>query len=127
MVTFNKILVGKYFPNSNCFVENGNLLTIIPKKIIKLKENVDHVFSDLLDIKVKSKYGWVNECNYFTLEEYCQRFTNRKISDEEKVHIQVMLKSISKLEKDTPVKVRYTLRGVLEKKMELVVHKVLFY
>lgn len=127
MVTFNKILVGKYFPNSNCFVENGNLLTIIPKKIAKLKENVDHVFSDLIDIKVKSEYGWVNECDHFTLEEYCLRFSNREISDEEKVHINIMLKSVAKLEKDTPVKVRYTLRGVLERKMELVIHKVFFY
>ncbi len=127
MESFSKVLVGKFYPNSKCNVEDGHLLTIVPKKILKTQENIDHVFSDIYDIKIKSVYGWVKECEPFTLDDFCSKFSNRKIEGLEKVHIEIMLKSISKLNQDTTVKVRYTERGILEKRMDLVVHKVLFY
>lgn len=127
MDLFNKVLIGKYYPNSKCFVEEGHLLTIVPKKITKKKENIDHIFSDLIDPKIKSVYGLVKECEPFDLEDCCSKFSDRKIEELEKVQIEIMLKSISKFSENTPVKVRYTEKGVLEKRMELVVHKVFFY
>lgn len=49
-------------------------------------------------------YGWVKECNSFTIDDFCSKFSNRKIDELEKVHIEIMLKSISKLSENTPVK-----------------------
>jgi hypothetical protein len=127
MEVYKKVLVGKVYPDSQCYVEDGHLLTIIPKKILKIRENIEHVFSDLIDPSIKSMYGWVKECEPFTIEDFCSKYSNRKIDEQEKEHIDIMLKSISKLNENTPVKVRYTERGVIEKKMALVVHKVFFY
>ncbi len=92
-----------------------------------MRENIDHVFSDLIDPKIKSVYGWVKECEPFTIEDFCSKYSNRKIEELEKEHIEIMLKSISKLSENTAVKVRYTERGIIEKRMDLVVHKVFFY
>lgn len=72
-------------------------------------------------------HGWVKETSPFTLEDFVSKYTNRELAEDEIKNLKIMLEAITKLPEDTVVKVRYTRRGIEEKRMDLVVHKVFFY
>lgn len=121
-----KILVARLRPENKCFVDDGAILILKPKKLKTKKDYVGHYFLDHLDKKTKSKYGWVKIIEPITLDQ----FVNKYIGDTKDMdvieHNKIMLDSIQKLNADTPVAVTYSERGIEHKRMDLTVHRVFF-
>ena len=125
---FKKILVSKYSPENGCFVPDGQRLVILPRTSIPQKDHVAHYFVSASDLKSKCKYGWVKDTAPFTLADFVDKnAAGRVLSNSELGHIETMLASISKLPQGTPVAATYSSRGILDRNMELTVHKVFFY
>ena len=128
MVTYNKQIIAKYNKSNHCLVDDGIVLYIKPLKIKNLVDHKTHHFISCIDNKSKSKYGWVEETDEFTLSDFIQNIIKTgSASDDETEAIRIMLDSISKLPKGTPVAATYSCRGIEQKKMVLTVHKVFFY
>jgi hypothetical protein len=127
MTEFNKLLVAKYSPQNGCHVPDGTVLTVLPKKSRPKKDSV-HRFVSSLDQAESSKYGWVVDSEPFTFEQFVTTNLGRKeIDEEEKNHIMILLAAIAKLPAGTPVAASYFVRGDLQRRVDFVVHKVIFY
>lgn len=125
---YTKIIVAKYSPQNSCYASDGDVLILKPKPSIPMKNLVTHHFVSAQNNKTKSKYGWVKEVDEFTLSEYIERYaTPAKLNEKEMEHIMTMLRSVDKLPVDTPVAADYSKYGVMEHRMVLTVHKVIFY
>jgi hypothetical protein len=127
MTEFKKLLVAKYSPQNGCNAPDGVVLTVLPKKPRPHKDSA-HRFVSSLDHAVSSKYGWVVDAEPLTLDQFIAKHLGAKeIDEEEKDHIKILLSSIAKLPPDTPVAASYFVRGNLERRVDFVVHKVIFY
>lgn len=129
---YNKILVAKFSPENGCFVQEGATLTVLQKQILSISKAragyIRHTFVSLLDLKTKSKYGWVKEVPEFTLEDFLGNYPGGyKINDNAIGHATKMLSSINNLNGGTPVTVNYSIVGIIEREIVLSVHKVFFY
>ncbi|HEV3437215.1 MAG TPA: hypothetical protein VG122_07645 [Gemmata sp.] len=128
MEIFQKLLVGKFSLKNGCHANDGEILTLIPRKEIPKNKDVAHYFVSVRDSGIKSKYGWVEEAKPFTIEDFIRtQLSAREIGEQEMEHIRIMLSSIQKLVPGTPVTPSYVVRGVIEKRTDLIVHKVFFY
>jgi len=126
-VKYNKILVARRCPENRCFADNGSILILKPKKTSKSRGYVSHHFIDHLDKKIKSKYGWVKEIEPITLEDFVNKYVGETEDIDLIEHTKIMLESIRQLRVDTPVAVTYSERGIENKRMDLTVHRVIFY
>lgn len=122
-----KLLVSRFSPANECFVEEGGILLVIPRPTVPVKDSISHFFVDSVDQKTKSKYGWVTAVEPFTARDFLSRYLKGDCSDACIKHNVTMLDSISKLEVDTPVAATYSQRGLDYKTMVFTVHKVFFY
>jgi hypothetical protein len=123
---YDRILVAKYSPLNKCFVEDGGILILKPKKIKKDTGHIGHYFLDHLDKKTKSKYGWVKEIEPLTFEQFRTKFIGDKTDNETLEHNKIMLDSIQNLKLDTPVAATYSERNE-PRRMEFTVHRVIFH
>jgi len=125
---YDKVLIAKYSPENKCFVDEGEVLTIVPKGNLPKKDHVKHLFVSITDLKTKSQYGWVKQVKEFTVDDFIgTHYGNQELTNEQKEHILILLNSISGLRDETPVAATYSQKGFMEKKMVLKVHKVLFH
>jgi hypothetical protein len=125
---YSKILVARYSPPNKCFVNEGEVLYIKPLKTVPMKLCISHHFISTVDRKTKSKYGWVKIVDEFTLSEFISNhLSDIKLTDIQHNGIELMLNSIAKLDKDIPVAATYSERGILEKRMDLTIHRMFFY
>lgn len=93
---FTKVIVAKYYPDDGCWVEDGAILTVLPKKLPeKVKEGVSHYFVDSLDRKTKSRYGWVKSIDPFSLEEFVEKYCKGTSNELELDHIKKLLEGAS--------------------------------
>jgi len=125
---YTKLLVGKYSPENHCHAADGEPLTILPRA--NAREHQGNPFLSLNHKTVKSKYGWVKQVEPFTLDDFIGNIAWKKgIYDEQEAreHLTIMLESIARLEEGTPVTADYTHRGIIERKIVLSVHQVIFY
>ena len=125
---YDKILVAKYSPKNGCHAQDGEVLTVVPRRSVPQRTVISHHFVSAKDGKTRSKYGWVKELGPFTLEDFLEgQYDDRQVSESEREHIRIMLSSIQELPADTPTTATYRSRGTLEQTMELTVHKVFFH
>jgi hypothetical protein len=123
---FNKILVAKFSPQNGCHVQDGDLLTVKPRKKLPLQD-VAHKFVSVVEPTKTSKFGWVRRVKPFSFSDFKRLVkTDSEINEAEEQHILSMLSSIQSMPDGTPVAATYFSRGILEKRMVFVVHKVIF-
>ena len=92
------------------------------------KDHISHLFVSIIDLKTKSKYGWVKGTNEFALQDFVEtHYGNSELTLEEEEHIFLMLYAISVMDINTPVAATYSQKGFMDKKMNLKVHKVIFH
>jgi hypothetical protein len=125
---YTKVLVARFSPQNRCYVADGEVLTVIPKKNLRRNKDTAHKFVSTGDPSLTSKFGWVHEVPAITLEQFlCRTSEPSAVSNERKEHIQTMLSSIALLREDTPVAATYKIRGVIERRHVFVVHRVIFW
>ncbi len=125
--SYRKILVAKHSPKNECNAQDGDVLTIVPRRTVPQKTTVSHHFVSAQDGKTKSKYGWVEDVGSFTLEDFLADDLGKPgMSESGKEHVRIMLSSIQELPAGTPTTATYRSRGTIQQRMELTVHKVLF-
>lgn len=124
---YNKVLIGRNYPNNGCYVDDGEYLLVWPKANVSVRDFVTHNFSGLINETKTSKYGWVKEVPPFTLNDFISKFIRKKLNDNEKAHLIVMLESIDKLKDGDPVAATYRKKSFNENVMELKIHRVIFY
>jgi len=124
---YNKILISRYSPENNCYVQNGEPLIIIPKLNIPLKDHVPCFFVSAKDKKTKSKYGWVKLVEEFELKDFIDKYVKVELTTEEITSIKIMLDSIVKYSEDTSVTATYSQKSFDGKEMKLNIHKIIFY
>jgi len=123
---YDKILVARHSPENKCFVDDGGILILKPKKLKTDRGYVGHYFLDHLDKKAKSKYGWVKVIEPITLDQFVSKYIGNTDDLNQIEHNKIMLDSIQKLDVDTPVAATYSERGVEQRRMDFTVHKVFF-
>lgn len=123
---YTKLLKSKYNPPNNCFVPEDEILTIKSKKTFPIKDTEYH-FIGTINSDKKSKYGWVVETDAFSFNEFIDKYVSINKSEMDEFFIKKMLDVISKQKVGSPLAVNFTVRGVLEKKTILTIHKVIFY
>lgn len=123
-IKYNKVLVGRLSPKNGCHANDDEILILKPKKLAKDREIGHHFISS--KSKMKSKYGWVKETSYFTFDDFKADFLPSEVDEVTIRHNKVMLDSINYLNAETPVAVTYSER-IEPRRMELTVHRVIFY
>jgi len=127
MQLYNKILVARYNPENKCFADDDTVLYVKPIYFKKLVSTKSHNFISSIDSNTKSRYGWVKDVASFTIEDFINKYLNKKgASDKEFEVIKILLDSIQKFEAGTPFAATYFQRGVEKQKMVLSIHKVFF-
>ena len=128
MNIYRKILIGKKSEKNLCFSNNDEWLVIAPleeKKLHGLSEE-EHYFVGV-DSKKPSRYGWIKSIDSnVTAEELARRFAIQP-TKEMIMHCEKLLRSISELKDDTPMACSYSEFGILAKKRELEIHRIIFY
>lgn len=129
---FNKILIARHSPQNGCYVDDGVTLTILPKRPLpvgRLKRSfVSHHFVSSRDLKTKSRYGWVQEVEPFSLEAFVTTCVSTSgVSDVDLAHIETLLSAVARVPVGKPVAACYVERGVERKYVELSIYRVLFY
>jgi hypothetical protein len=125
---FTKVLVARFSPQNQCYVPDGTLLYVRPLIRVPKQEHVGHHFLSVRDTRTTSKYGWVSETPAFSLEEFAAlHLRDVDLGEADRAHIETMLLSIARLQRDAPVAASYSLRGVETKQMEFAVHPVVFH
>jgi hypothetical protein len=129
MTSYTRVLVARHSPQNRCFAAEGELLTVLPrKKLGRMRDLLRHNFISACNPKLTSRYGWVGEHEPFTLDEFLQAMLGKsEVSQDEREHISTMLASISGMPVGLPVAAGYSCRGVMEKRMVFIVHRVFFY
>jgi hypothetical protein len=104
------------------------VLTVVPRKSLPRNTDLAHYFVSSRNPSSKSRFGWVQEINPFTFEEFVKQYLGeRQPAEEEKDHIVTMLSSIKDLPSGTPVTASYFVRGIIDRRNEFAVHKGIFY
>jgi hypothetical protein len=125
---FRKLLVGKYSPKNKCAVEDGEVLSVTPRRDVPMKEHVAHCFRGTRNRGSRCQYGWVKEVEPFAYEDFVRVHLLGDQPDAlTRQHLEVMFNSIQELPGGTPVAATYSCRGVEHRTMEFTVHKVFFY
>jgi hypothetical protein len=128
MEKFERLLISHYHPENNCYVQEGEVLIVLPLKITKIEEHKTHFFVSSKDQKTKSKYGWVKKNKEFTLDDFLNEYYQKiKLNEDLVKHVYIMLTSIRNLQEDTPVSATYSVRGIYDKRIDFTIHKVFFY
>lgn len=103
------------------------MLIVKPKTPLPSKETAHH-FVSAKDGRTKSKYGWVQETQPFTLQDFIStHLADRTLSEEEREHVRTMLTALTRIPVEKPATVEYAVRGVERKVIVLNVHRVIFY
>ena len=114
---YEKVLVAQYSPKNGCNVHDGEVLTIVPRTTVPRKTTVPHDFVSA-----------VKEVEPFTLDQFlANHLKSSEISESQREHVRIMLSSIQKLPPETPATATYRSRGTIEQRMDLTVHKVIFF
>ena len=124
---YSKWVVARHSPKNGCDATEGAVLIVEPRKSVPSKTVVQHTFVNVADRKEKSKYGWVAETTPFTLDEFVSKHLTGVPSEEEIDHVRVMMDAAQTQPEGTPLTADYKSRGVIERSMQLTVHKVVFY
>ena len=135
MESYSKVLVARYSPENHCYACEGEVLSLQPRSKVNVSKTgvvkPQHHFVSGQDGKTPSRYGWVRECRQsFTVDDFIESHITpwrRIVSSSEREGIQIMLHAIQSLPENTPVTADYSLYGIIEKRVELKVHKVIFY
>lgn len=126
--TFTKVLVGHHSPQNGCHAADGDVLTVIPKPNVPLREHLSHEFRAASNSEVSSKYGWVREVPPFDIGQFAATYLGgRELTESERRHLETMFHSIAKLPAETQVAATYSSRGVEDKRMDFTVHRVILY
>lgn len=126
--TFDRILIARQSERNGCFVDDGVPLTVRPSSDLPKKRDKRHHFVSTTDGKTRNRYGWVAAAAPLTADEFAARYLNRDFEGaEERAHVVIMLKSIAAFPIGTPVACGYDVRGVETKRVEFVVHRVVFH
>src|SRR6266498_1074290 len=126
---YTKVLVARYRPENKCYVAEGEILFVKPRRQVPLKEHVNNKFLGTRDPGTTSQFGWVKEeVKGFTLEQFMEtNLESLVIEGDQRDHLRIMLDSIAKLPQDTPVAAGYARRGFEDRRMEFEVYRVFFY
>jgi hypothetical protein len=124
---YDKFLKARFSPENGCFVEDGELLTVVPKSKLPANRQVAHHFLDVATLKKRSRYGWVADSEPLTLEEFIERFHPDSKDDNLRDHVRRMLDAVAKQALGTPMAAGYTPRGLGNRQMEFIVHRVFFH
>jgi hypothetical protein len=122
---YSKLFKARNNPENKCFAKDDEVLTIVPKKELPKKECKHHFIGALTE--EKSQYGWVSDVKPFTLEEFIKKYGFNTSDDIEKEYVKIMLDAASKQKPNTHMAADFVMRGAMQKKMVLTVHKVFFY
>lgn len=126
-MSYTRLLRAKFNPKNNCKVEDGAILTVLPRASVHMKDYIPYFFVSAQDLKTRSKYGWVDEVPAFTAEEFLERFHSGSSDPILAEHVRRMLDAALKVPLDTPMATDYVMRGVSPRRMEFTVHRVIFY
>ena len=124
---FTKHLVGKFSAENKCFALDGEVLYVAPRSNVPMKSAVAHHFTSAVNKMVTSKFGWVQNTEPFTVDDFISRYFNGEIDGTGESHLVTMFHDTQRIEAGKPVGVDYFKRGIEQPRMELCVHKVFFY
>jgi hypothetical protein len=124
---FTKVLISIHDPKNACFAPDGDVLTVIPRKSVPIRGVVPHFFVSTRNHTCKSRIGWVEEREPFTLGDFIYRhYGSKDLTASERDHVRVMLEAVERVSPSEPVIVEYARRDI-PSRMELSVHKVFLY
>jgi hypothetical protein len=126
-MVFDRILTAKHSIANRCFAKDGDVLIFLPRKTVPLKLNVKHHFISVQNPSLKSKYGWVNIVQPFSVEDFVRTHLRDRQDQVHTSAVKTMLTAISNLPEATPVAIHYVQRGIEQKRMDISIHKVFFY
>jgi hypothetical protein len=128
METFRKIIVGKKNAKNLCLANDNEWLVIAPlneKRPFNLSES-EHYFLGV-DTKKPSRYRWVKSLDIsISVLDLARRFSIEP-TEELILHCEKLLKRADKEMDGTPMACSYSEYGILSRKRELEVHRVIFY
>lgn len=122
---YSKLLIAKHNPENKCFANEGEVLTVIPKKPHPKKDGKYYFIGS--HSKEKSQYGWVAEVEPFSLNDFVKKYAIDPTDQSEWDFIKTMLDSVKRHSQGTPMATSFDLRGAMKKQVAFTVHKVLFY
>ncbi|HEY7501927.1 MAG TPA: hypothetical protein VH740_25625 [Vicinamibacterales bacterium] len=124
---FTKHLVGRFSAKNKCFALDGEVLYVAPRSNVPMKPAVGHRFTSAVNKMVTSKFGWVQNTEPFTVDDFIRKYFNGEIDSAGESHLITMFRDIQAIEPGKPVGVDYFKRGLDQPRMELNVHRVIFY
>jgi hypothetical protein len=124
---FTKHVVGRFSAENKCFALDGEVLYVAPRLNVPMKAGVAHHFTSAVNSMVKSKFGWVQNTEPFTVEDFVRKYFNGEIDGAGEAHLLTMFSDTRAIEAGKPVGVDYFKRGIEQRRMELSVHRVVFY
>lgn len=127
---YKKILVAQHSPENGSLAEHGAVLYFVPRRNQAKAHAKSAGFLSASDHRTRSKYGWVAVVSEaFSLDEFVEQFVNRpkvKLDESGRSAIRQLLDVIAKLPEGTPVGATYVERGVEQRTIQILFHKVFF-
>lgn len=127
---YKKILVAQHSPENGCLAEQGAVLYFMPRRNQAKAHAKSAGFLSASDHRTRSKFGWVAVvAEEFSLDEFVEQFLNRprvKLDEIDRSVVRQLLDVIAELPEGTPVGATYVERGVEQRTIQILFHKVFF-
>ena len=127
---YTKILVAQHSPENGCCAEQGAVLYFVSRRNQAKEHAKPAGFFSASDHRTRSKFGWVAVVSEeFSLDEFVEQFVNRprvKLDESGRSVVRQLLDAIAELPEGTPVGATYVERGVEQRTIQILFHKVFF-
>ena len=127
---YTKILVAQHSPENGCLAENGAVLYFMPRRNQAKAHARPAGFLSARDHRTRSRFGWVTVVSEeFSVDEFVEQFLNRprvKLDENDRAVVRQLLDVIAALPEGTPVGATYVERGVEQRTIQILFHKVFF-
>jgi hypothetical protein len=122
---FERALVARESPQNECFAREGELLAVALAPSWPTAERSHHFIG--AETGHASKYGWVFQLSKpMTISNFMARIERRGLAASEDVQLK-MLEAAARLKIGDAVAAEFVSRGVEQKVIHLLVHKVIFH
>ena len=124
---FHNVLLAIHSPKNHCFVPEGEVLTVRPRRSVRLTSVVGHHFVGTKNPRLTARFGWIRPREPFTLQGFLdEHYRVLPTEHLELAHVGEMLTSIDRLSLGMAVGADYFPRGI-PPRMEFAVHRVIMY
>lgn len=127
---YQKILVARYSPENGCPAEHGAVLYFMPRRNQVKAHAKSAGFLSASDHRTRSRFGWVTVVSEeFSVDGFVEQFVNTpkvKLDESGRSAVRQLLDAIAELPEGTPVGATYVARGVEQRTIQILFHKVFF-